>query len=122
MRLADAWIHGLRRFGGNEAHRVRIDTKLVCLIGANEAGKSTILHAMEIAQSDDPVGPADRTRLEQIGDDRQIVYLRYRLEDADRNALSDIRCEGDSRAVQWFDFVRRANGTPASTIRPEPAS
>ena len=57
MELSDAWIHGLRRFGGEAPHRVRLDTKLICLTGANESGKSTVLDAMEIAQVTLPSGP-----------------------------------------------------------------
>ena len=60
--LTDCWIHGLRRFGGKDPHRVRIDAKLVCLIGANEAGKSTILDALEFVQGPEAMPSADRTR------------------------------------------------------------
>jgi predicted ATP-dependent endonuclease of OLD family len=56
MCLTDCWIHGLRRFGGDRPHRVRFDAKLVCFIGANEAGKSTILDALEMAQNG-AIGP-----------------------------------------------------------------
>ncbi|KAA0274272.1 MAG: hypothetical protein EDQ89_02440 [Acidobacteria bacterium] len=73
MRLTDAWIHGLRRFGGESPHRVRVDTKLVCLIGANESGKSTVLDALEIAHGDAGVPGPDRTRRQGIPDDHEEV-------------------------------------------------
>ena len=76
MRLADAWIHGIRRFGGDRPHRLRIDTKLVCLIGANEAGKSTALDALSMARHGGAVEPQDRSRRQQVPDDRDAVRLK----------------------------------------------
>lgn len=120
MRLADAWIHGLRRFGGDRPHRVRFDTKLVCLIGANEAGKSTILNAVEIGVSPDPVEPTDRTRREHVPDDREVVRLRYRLDAADREALATVGGSAtDPKATHWYDLIKRADGSSRSVIEPE---
>src|SRR5665213_2057375 len=117
MKLADAWIHGLRRFGGERAHRVRFDAKLVCLIGANEAGKSTVLDALDIAHKDQEVAPADRTRREHIPDDRQIVRLRYRLDDSDRDAITSIAAaEGPS--PHWYDLFRLAGGDRQFNLEP----
>lgn len=111
MELSDAWIHGLRRFGGETPHRVRLDTKLVCLTGANESGKSTVLDAMEIAHSDTPVEAANRTRREAVPDEREIVRLRYRLDDQDRAALRMIPTATDLESVRWFEVIRIANGS-----------
>jgi AAA domain, putative AbiEii toxin, Type IV TA system len=110
MLLTDAWIHGLRRFGGEQPHRVRLDAKLVCLIGANESGKSTVLDAMEIAHGNAPVESHDRTRREDVPNDREIVRLRYRLDDSDRTALRMIPSPTDRESIQWLEIVRRAHG------------
>jgi len=111
MWLADCRIHGLRRFGGKDPHRVRIDAKLVCLIGANEAGKSTVLDALEFARSGDPIPPGDRSRGQAIADDRTIVKLQYRLDDGDRAALASIARDGDGpQDVQWFFLEKLAGG------------
>lgn len=118
MKLSDAWIHGFRRFGGAAPHRLRLDTKLVCLIGANEVGKSTILAALEIAHTDSAVPPADRSRAEQVPDDREIVRLRYRLDDADRTEISRIPSDADPATVRWFEIIQRANGTSYFKIEP----
>jgi hypothetical protein len=118
VKLADAWIHGLRRFGGDTPHRVRIDAKLVCLIGANEAGKSTVIDSMEIAQGDAAVVGPDRTRRETVPDDREILRLRYRLDQADRDALGHIPCDKGAPAPHWFEVIRRANGTPRFVVDP----
>jgi predicted ATP-dependent endonuclease of OLD family len=99
----------LRRFGGKDEHRVRIDAKMVCLIGANEAGKSTVLDALEFARQAEAIPPAARSRGESIGDDRTIVRLQYRLDDADRAALASIVRDADGpQEVQWFTVEKQA--------------
>lgn len=118
VKLADAWIHGLRRFGGPDPHRVRFDAKLVCLIGANEAGKSTVLDALNMSYGGEPVPQTDRTRRETIPDDRAIVRLKYRLDQPDRDALADIPCDGDPQLVRWFHVSRAAGGGLTSRIEP----
>jgi len=111
MWLTDCRIHGLRRFGGTDPHRVRIDAKLVCLVGANEAGKSTVLDALEFARSGDPIPLGDRSRGQAIADDQTIVRLQYRLDDSDRAALSSIaRDSNGPENVQWFIVEKLADG------------
>lgn len=120
MWLTDCWIHGLRRFGGDKPHRVRFDAKLVCLIGANEAGKSTILDALEIAHSGEAVPASDRTRREGVPDNREIVRLRYRLDDGDREALAQIGRDPDGpQHLQWFVVVRHTDGQHRYWAEPE---
>jgi energy-coupling factor transporter ATP-binding protein EcfA2 len=118
MKLADAWIHGYRRFGGATPHRLRGDAKLVCLIGANEVGKSTILAAMELAQGQAAVEPADRSRGEAVPDDLEVVRLRYRLDDADRQSIAHVPSDADPHTVRWLTVVHRANGTGGFSIEP----
>lgn len=120
MWLTDCWIHGLRRFGGDNPHRVRFDAKLVCLIGANEAGKSTILDALELAHREEAVPASERTRREGVPDGREIVRLRYRLDDGDQEALAQIRRDPDGpQHLQWFEVVRYANGQRQHWAKPE---
>jgi hypothetical protein len=111
MKLADAWIHGLRRFGGDSPHRLRLDTKLISLIGANEVGKSTLLKAFEIVESGQPVAAQDRSRRENVPGDRDIVRLRYRLDSTDHEAVAHINTEIDVRRIRWFDVLYRADGS-----------
>src|SRR5262249_30243010 len=116
MQLADAWIHGFRRFGGARPHRLRLDAKLVCLIGANEVGKATLLAALESVEFDEPLAPEDRSRLEAVPDDREVVRLRYRLDSEDHAALQQIATDIDPRGIHWFDVIHRANGSRAFDI------
>jgi energy-coupling factor transporter ATP-binding protein EcfA2 len=118
--LTDAWIHGFRRFGGETRHRVRFDAKLVCLIGANEAGKSTVLDALEFAQEGGEFQLADRTRGEALPSDRRVVELRFRLDDADRAAVSTVpRDPGGPQEVRWFTVARTASGERLAYAEPE---
>ncbi len=120
MWLTDCWIHGLRRFGGENPHRVRVDAKLVCLIGANEAGKSTILDALEYVQGADAVPAADRTRGEAVPDDRAIVKLQFRLDDSDRAALSGVARDSDGpQQVRSFTVERTGGGRVSYYAFPE---
>lgn len=118
VKLADAWIHGFRRFGGEIPHRLRVDAELVSLIGADEVGKSTILAALEMAHGQEAVVASGRSRGEAVPDERGIVRLRYRLGDQDRRAIAGIASDIDPRQVQWFDIVHRANGSGHYKIEP----
>lgn len=120
MWLTDCWIHGLRRFGGDQPHRVRFDAKLVCFIGANEAGKSTILDALETAQNGNAVEQSDRTRRANVPDGREIVRLRFRLENIDQQALAEITRDANGpQAPRWFTTTKRAGGELNYWAEPE---
>jgi len=66
MRLESMWLHGFRRFGGGQPTRVRLDSALVCLIGANEVGKSTLLDALKIAGDSESIDRAEWTRVTSV--------------------------------------------------------
>src|SRR5579872_7612902 len=118
MQLADVWIHGIRRFGGHRPHRLRVDTKLVCLIGANEAGKSTVLDALSMARHGGALEPRDRSRRQQVPDDREAVRLKYRLDPDDVEALAGIETDEDVSAIRWFEVVYRADGARRTGFEP----
>lgn len=122
MQLESMWVHGMRRFGGDAPTRLRLDAPLVCLIGANEVGKSTLLDALELVQQVPneetealPAVPAsDWTRGENLPGDRAIVRLRYRLGATtyifSRNwkpltALA--MCDGSNRQSSWMVRLSR---------------
>lgn len=118
MRLVDAHIHGLRRFGGSEPHKLRLDANLVCLIGANEAGKSTALDALALAQTGATVAHTDRTRGEATPDDRKIVCLRFRVDPAERALLGDIKSAVDPKSVNYLIVSKDLEGEPEFDIEP----
>src|SRR5436305_3918777 len=111
MRLESMWVHGMRRFGGESPTRLRLDAPLICLIGANEVGKSTLLDALELVQQapDEetealPAVPAsDWTRGEDLPSDRAIVRLRYRLDADDEQLLSELETANRLDGVHWLE-------------------
>jgi hypothetical protein len=119
MWLTDAWIHGFRRFGGETRHRVRFDAKLVCLIGANEAGKSSVLDALEAAQGGGEFPGADGTRGEVLPPQRRVIELRFRVDDIDRAALSTVpRDPGGPQDPRWYTVIRHADGSSSHFAEP----
>jgi hypothetical protein len=129
MRLESMRVHGLRRFGGETPHKLRLDGKLICIIGANEVGKSTLLDALAMVRADerrdvdDDVIPVDSlllTRGEEINDDRTLVSVRYRLEDDDLARLAELPGAKQVADVRWLQRSLRASGEIVHDLDPVP--
>jgi energy-coupling factor transporter ATP-binding protein EcfA2 len=128
MQLEAMWVHGYRRFGGPNPVKLRLDAPLVCLVGANEVGKSTLLDALELGYSEPgsdpaeaaPVGTLARTRSEQIPDDRDVLRLRYRLQDADRKLLAHLHGAAQLTEVCWLERIKKASGAITTELVPTP--
>jgi energy-coupling factor transporter ATP-binding protein EcfA2 len=127
MRLESMWIHGLRRFGGEQPTRVRFDEPIVCLVGANEVGKSTILDALAMAagRKDEegdwiPVAPTDWTRDEELPGEQVIIRLRYRLDDKERRTLRGLESGKQLREVRWLEQVLHVDGSSELLLDPTP--
>lgn len=123
------WIHGLRRFGGDSPHRLRLDNKLVCIIGANEVGKSTLLDALRLSRhetrepdSEDalPINPLLLTRGESITEERELVRVRYRLDTDDHAALASQQSAKQLKDIQWLERRLTADGRIATSYDPAP--
>lgn len=128
MQLESMWVHGMRRFGGETPARLRLDSPLICLIGANEVGKSTLLDALELVQQEPdeetetlPAVPAsDWTRGENLPDDRVIVRLRYRLDVDDLKLLSELETADRLKGVRWLEQTKLIDGSLVTEVMPEP--
>jgi len=79
MKLESVWVDGFRRFGGGDPVRLRVDSPLVCLVGANEVGKSTLLDALSLFEQEPnqdgdlpPVPHNEWTRGENLDDARSV--------------------------------------------------
>ena len=128
MQLESVWVHGMRRFGGDTPTRLRLDSPLVCLIGANEVGKSTILDALELAHDESTdeddewlaVPAAELTRQETIEEDRLLVRLRYRLGAEERELLAGLSSAARLREVRWLEIKKHASGALIRVLEPVP--
>lgn len=83
-----------------------IGGKLTAFVGPNEAGKSSLLAALETVNEPDEVPQRDRPRGRESGDDDVSVELTFRLDSSDlcncSPALSrPAGLPGRSRAKRW---------------------
>jgi predicted ATPase len=80
MKLYSVKITGYKRFGDAS---INLESKVIAVVGPNEAGKSSLLAAMALLSNDDPVPQTALTRgYKRDGDD--VVQARYRLTDDER--------------------------------------
>lgn len=84
MKPVRAKIEGYRRFG---KPNVPIDLRgdLVAVVGPNEAGKSSLLEALQRIEDDEPIVDDDLTR---NGDGTARIETEYRLDDGDLESLA----------------------------------
>lgn len=90
---------------------MNVDGKMVAIVGPNESGKSSFLHALAHLSHQNPFtttgGSQEITRNESVPDNQQIVKLTYLLEDADREALSGVH---GADQIRWFTVAKTVAG------------
>jgi predicted ATP-dependent endonuclease of OLD family len=107
-------IKGYKRF-----KEVTLNTfgKTIAITGPNEAGKSSILQALNYLTSDRKFLPAvlNRSMQSTLKDDEIIIEAAFLLDDTDREALAEIH---EGTKVKWFYIKKQLDGKRIYEISP----
>lgn len=115
MRLTSAHIRGVGRLTDSS---IKLDQKLVAIVGPNEAGKSTLLKALAMSGTGDALSPPERSRGAEVPDATRFVTLYLTLEQDDVDLLSDLPL---NELPARMTVSRRADGgAPTIELQPEP--
>src|SRR4051794_35263115 len=109
MRLIWVELSGYRRF--EKKSRMNVDSKLVAIIGPNEAGKSSFLKALQKLNDTEPFistgGERELTRDAQIPNDQTIIKAGFLLEAEDWKAVAHIPGAAN---IRWMVVSKNATG------------
>jgi hypothetical protein len=110
-------IFGFRRILHADVY---VGRKTVAFVGPNEAGKTSILSALRLFESDDPVPASDVTRSQRgqkLEESRVVVRLSMTLDESQRTLANALPIRGGS--LRYLTFAKLASG--AREIRLDPA-
>ncbi|MDE2772685.1 MAG: AAA family ATPase [Gemmatimonadota bacterium] len=111
MRLRWLQLDGYKRFKSSQT--IKIDSKLVALVGPNEAGKTSILQSIEHLTHDNIFERGELTRdYEPPG---AVLVWAFYLDDEDRNLILDLP---DGKSVKWLLVSKYAHTGRKFELRP----
>ena len=111
MRLVKLKLTDFRRFAGEQS--LDLNENVIALVGPNEAGKSSILSAIESVGRQEPPKETDTTR---GSTSTAVIAALFSLDQADKAALADTGGGSDVNRV----WVTRKAGSDLSTWDLEP--
>lgn len=107
MRALSVHITGFRRFGAPN-RPLDISDELIAIVGPNEAGKTSLLHALQHMNNTDAFEQSDLTR---GGDGNVCVTVRYAVEEVERKLLG-LRYSADaSRRLRELSVSKFGDGS-----------
>lgn len=109
MELQSVTLKGFRRFA--EETELRTNGKLVAILGPNEAGKTSVLAAINSISSRDAFPKSDLTRGKEVGDQDVVLSAKFTLDCSDLDAAKLTK-------PTWYILNKLASG--AHTARFEP--
>lgn len=117
MKLVSVDIDGYRRF--NKKQTLHLDCRLVALVGPNEAGKTSILNALESIGSRVPFksdGPSqDVSYGSVLASDHPLITCKFLLEAGDKAALSEVE---EAAGATWLILEKLVDGQERLIIYP----
>ena len=109
MKLMSVALHGYKRF--EQRSSMKVDGKLVAVVGPNESGKSSFLEALMHLNHTNPLNTSgaarDTTRGVDVPIDRNFIQATYLLEDEDREALRDVH---GGKETRWCEVSKQVRG------------
>ena len=109
MDLFSATFAGFRRYADTW---INLDAPTIAVVGPNEAGKSSLLRALVIAGTDDPVPDADITRGLVLPPNAELVRLRFRIRP------EELEVHHPEAAGRWLFVSKRRDGPRELRIEP----
>ncbi len=114
MRILTAYVTG---YGRLVDAKINLDTKVIAVVGPNEAGKTTLLKALAFLDVDEELPAAARSRAMTVDDDTVIVSVKYVLDDLDRAQVADFDLAESPTSLM---VSRTASGQLRHEVLPTP--
>ncbi|MFJ4175209.1 AAA family ATPase [Microbacterium sp. NPDC089696] len=114
MKLLRAHIRGIGRLVDST---IKLDQKLIAVVGPNEAGKSTLLKALEMVNGELTLPPEERSRAVEVADDDDVVTVDFELGPDDLDVLNDLNLAVQPRTLS---LSRAPDGQGSVGIVPYP--
>jgi predicted ATP-dependent endonuclease of OLD family len=108
MRLIAAEITGFRRFLGSQL--LETDGALTAIVGPNEAGKTSILDALDRLDDDDAFELRDLSGRTAQPPDQTVLEALYAVEEADRAQIGDVFGIHDLHRTRLLIIRKRIDG------------
>jgi energy-coupling factor transporter ATP-binding protein EcfA2 len=116
MRMVSLRIAGFRRF--ERETTLDLTPRVLAVVGPNEAGKSTLLDALEYLSSppEDGFGDRDFSGWTQPDGEKAILSALFEVEEDDQAALAGIP---GAASVRLWHVWRKADGSAQAAVIPE---
>jgi predicted ATP-dependent endonuclease of OLD family len=115
LRLIGLEVQGYRRLVDV---KVNLAGKIIAIVGPNEAGKTSLLHALERLDKSDPVPRTDRPRAKNVGPETVYIKADFQLDGGDQETFSDLDLEEEPVRMS---YGRRVDGGgPVIAFHPSP--
>lgn len=112
MRLYSLTLNGFRRF---EQSWINLEGRVVAIVGPNEAGKSSILAALEALDDEEPIPATAVSRGLTPAPDDELIYARFRLSPEERG-MSETPLDDDEGI--WLIVAKTLAGPRKFRLEP----